>query len=144
MNFARFLKHAGLDLCCYSRFIVTLFKSYWLRAMYVSCCVQFDVLNHMYVISMISFRHVYQMSWGVSGSCQPLCDVPWRFCSSWQSEFQNCSTQTGRNILCYGGKHGECSVCVCVCVHAQEEDFFSNTKKMKLSTLWWVAKWLTA
>jgi len=105
------------------------------------------MFNHMYVISMYSFRirgilrhrYNYQKYWAVSCSCQPFCYTYWRFCSSWQLDFQNCSTETWRNNLHYGGKHGECCVLVC----AQEQDFFSNTRKKKLDILWQVANWLT-
>jgi len=79
------------------------------------------MFNRMYVISMFSFRYTYQKSWTVSGYCQPHCYTYWRFYSSWQSQFQNCSTETWRKILPYGGKHGECCVLVCT----QEQDFFS-------------------
>jgi len=97
------------------------------------------MFNHMYVISMFSFSYSYYKSRAVSGSCQPLCYTYWRFCSSWQSEFQNCSTETWRNILRYGAKHGECSVLVCT----QEQDFFSKYKEKKLNIKWYVANWLT-
>jgi hypothetical protein len=53
-------------------------------------------------------QFTYQKCWAVSSSCQPLCYTYWRFCSSWQSEFQNCITETWRNILHYGGKHEHC------------------------------------
>jgi hypothetical protein len=76
-------------------------------------CVSCGMFNHMYVISMLSFRFTY-----------------WTFYSSRQSQFQNCSTETGRNILCYGGKQGECSMFVC----AQEQDLFSKYKDKKLNT----------
>jgi len=88
------------------------------------------MFNHMCVISMFSFRYIYQKSWTVSGFCQPLCYTFCRFCSSWRSEFQNCSTDTWRNILHYGGKPGECSVLVCT----KEQDFFSKYKEKKLNT----------
>jgi len=88
------------------------------------------MFNHMYVISMFSFRYSYQKSWTVSGYCQPLCYTYWRSCSSWQSEFQNCSAETWRKILHYGEKHGECSMLV----YTKEQDLFSKCKDKKLNT----------
>jgi hypothetical protein len=46
------------------------------------------------------------------------------------SESQNCSTETGRKILHYGEKHGECSVLVCT----KEQDFYINYKEKKLNS----------
>jgi hypothetical protein len=78
----------------------------------------------MYVISMFSFRYTYQKWWAVSGSCQPLCYTYLTFFSSRQSQFQNCSAETGGNIFHYGWKQCEFSVFVC----AQEQDLFSKYK----------------
>jgi len=51
------------------------------RNVRVLLCVMWHV-NHMYVISICSFRYIYQKFGTVSGSCQPLCYTYWRFCSS--------------------------------------------------------------
>ena len=91
-----------------------------------------DMFNHKSIITIFSFRYMYQEPWAVICSCQPLCYTYWWFFSSLQSQFQNCSTETWRNILCYGGKHGECCVLVCT----QEKDFFSITREKKLNIFW--------
>jgi len=72
------------------------------------------MFNH--VINMFSFRYTYQKSWAEDSA------------AAGSQEFQNCSTETWRNILHYGGKHGECSVLMCT----QEQNFFSKYKEDKL------------
>jgi hypothetical protein len=111
--------------------------------MYVYCCVQFDMLNHMYVISMFSFRHIYEMPWAVSGSCQPFVTFTEDSAAPGSEISINCSTQKKSFVLWRKAWWVFC-VWVYVCVCTQEQDFFSNTRKKKLGTLWWVAKWLTA
>jgi len=86
------------------------------------------MFNHMFIINVFSFRYTHRKSRAVFGFCQTLYYTYWRFCRSWQWEFQNCGTETWRNILCYGGDHGEC----CVLEFTQEQDFFIITSKKKL------------
>jgi len=73
------------------------------------------MFNHMCMISMFSFKsreitQMYKQLSEVLSCVRFLSATLLHFCSSWQSEFQNCSTETWRNILRYGGKHGECCV----------------------------------
>jgi hypothetical protein len=129
------------------RFQFALLFTFYCSVVRVSACQKYTCVTVCNVTCLITYMwsicfvletgrilertYTYWKSWAVSSSCQPLCYTYRSFCSSWQSQFQNCSTETWSNILWYGGEHGECYLFVCV------------HRKKEINILWYAANWLT-
>ena len=127
MNFAIYFRQAVLGLHCHSHFTVALLSvRAWQKCTCVTLCNVTCLITRMWSVCFLSDTLIKSVE---------LCQVPvghiytyGSFCGSWQSELENCSTETWRNICIM--EESMVSV-VCLCVHRNRASSLLQGKETK-------------